>query len=107
MNRHAMESLARKHWAKWLPKKVARLKADNELNEAIQGAATAANREVEYLMLQGYQRHEAEEVALPMFILLKPEAEAEAEEAPSERRELATQERQYRKAMAPHADDRE
>ena len=44
MNRMAMESLARKHWAKWLPRKVAQLKADGDLSEAIQGAATAANR---------------------------------------------------------------
>jgi hypothetical protein len=94
-----MESLARKHWAKWLPKKVARLKADNELNEAIEGAATRAEREIEDLMAQGYQRHEAEEVALPMYILLKPEPEANEE--PWERRELADLERQYRKAMGP------
>ena len=56
-------------------------------------------------MAQGYQRHEAEEVALPMFILLKPEADANEESW--ERRELAAQERQYRKAMGPHADDPE
>jgi hypothetical protein len=86
-----MESLARKHWAKWLPKKVARLKAAGELNEAIQGAATAAAREIE-----GH-RHDAEEIALPMFILLKPEAGANEELW--ERRELAEMERQYRKAM--------
>lgn len=99
MNRMAMESLARKHWAKWLPMKFAQLKASNELGEAIQGAATAANREIEDLMAQGYQRHEAEEVALPMFILLKPEAGANEE--PWERRELAEMERQYCKAMGP------
>ena len=51
-------------------------------------------------MAQGYRR---KEVALPMFILLKPEAEAK--EAPWERAELIAQERQHRKAMAPHADD--
>ena len=99
MNRLAMESLARKHWAKWLPKKVAQHKADGDLGEAIQGAAIRAEREIEDLMAQGYQRHEAEDVALPMFILLKPEPEANEE--PWERRELAAQERQYRKAMGP------
>lgn len=99
MNRMALESLARKHWAKWLPKKVAQLKADNELGEAIQGAATRAEREIEELMKQGYQRHEAEEVALPMFILLKPEPDANEE--PWERAELAEKERQYRRTMGP------
>ncbi len=84
MNRMVMESLARKHWAKWLPKKVAELKADGDLGEAIQGAAIRAEREIEDLLKQGYQRHEAEEVALPMFILLKPEPEANEE--PRERR---------------------
>ncbi len=105
MNRLAMESLARKHWAKWLPKKVAQLKADGELSEAIQGAATRTERERADLMAQGYQLHEAEEVALPMFILLKPEPEANEE--PWETAELAAQERQHRKTIASPADDQE
>lgn len=45
--------------------------------------------------------HAAAEVALPMLILLKPEAEAHEE--PRERRELAKIERQYRKATGPFA----
>lgn len=47
-------------------------------------------------MAQGYQRHEAAEVALPMLILLKPEPEANDE--PWERRELAAMERLRRPA---------
>jgi hypothetical protein len=64
---------ARVHWAEWLPKKVAELKKEGRLEESLRGAARLAQDEISHLMRQGYQEHEAEEVALPMFILLKPE----------------------------------
>jgi len=76
-----MEALARKHWTKWRPKKVARHEADGKLDEDIQGAAIGANREIEDLTQQGYQRHEAEEVSLPIFILFS--SVPEANEQPS------------------------
>jgi hypothetical protein len=36
-------------------------------------AAERAHREISQLMAAGYQRHEAEEVVLPEYILIKPE----------------------------------
>ena len=48
-------------------------------------------------MEQGFRQHEAEEVALSQYVLLKPEPEAELE--PWERKELAQLESQYRKQM--------
>jgi hypothetical protein len=82
-----LKSLARKHWAQWLPEKVKELKAEGKLNEALQGAANLAQDEIEHLMKRGYAEHEAREVALPMFILLPPE-EGEPDELDEERAEL-------------------
>ena len=67
---------ARKHWAKWLPQKVAELKEAGQLDAALQIAANLTRAKVDELMAQGYQLHEAEEVALPEYVLLKPEAKA-------------------------------
>lgn len=97
MDRTTLAQMARKHWAQWLPKKVARLKAEGTLNEAIQGAALRAQREIADLMSQGYQAHEAEEVALPQFVLLKPEADAV--DSPEEKAELAQMEAEYQRVM--------
>jgi hypothetical protein len=52
---------------------VAELKKEGRLKESLRGAARLAQDEISHLMRQGYQEHETEEVALPMFILLKPE----------------------------------
>jgi len=82
--RYAM--MARKHWAKWLPKKVAALKAEGQLEPTLQAVGKQAFEQVLELMQQGFQQHEAEEVALHELILLKPEPEAELE--PWEREEL-------------------
>ena len=89
---------ARKHWTRWLPEKVAELKASGQLDAALQLAANLCRARVDELMGQGYQHHEAEEVALPEFILLKPEAKASLE--PWERAELAEKEREFRKLMS-------
>lgn len=88
---------ARKHWTEWLPEKVAALKAAGELDAALQVAANAARARVDELMAQGYQLHEAEEVALPEFVLLKPEPKAR--ETPEQRAELAAREKTHRKLM--------
>lgn len=88
---------ARKHWTEWLPEKVAALKAAGELDAALQVAANAARARVDELMAQGYQLHEAEEVALPEFVLLKPEPKAR--ETPEQRAELAAREKAHRKLM--------
>ena len=97
MSAQLYEAKARKHWTQWLPKKVAALKAAGELEQALQTAGKQAHREVVELMQQGFQQHEAEEVALSQYVLLKPEPEANLE--PWERKELAQLEREHRKLM--------
>jgi hypothetical protein len=96
MDRTTLAIKARKHWEKWLPKKTRELKADGEFDMAIQMAARKAQKEIENLMAQGYQEHEAEEVALHQFILLKPEPATDWES-----RELAKKERKYQETMRP------
>jgi hypothetical protein len=102
MDRTTLAIKARKHWEKWLPKKTRELKADGEFNMAIQMAARQAQKEIENLMAQGYQEHEAEEVVLPQFILLKPEPKDDWES-----RELAKRERNYQKMMRPFVENSE
>ena len=99
MSVRELASLARTHWTKWLPQTVADLRASGQLNEALQGAAGLAQKEIELLMKQGYQEHEAREAALPMFILLPPEPGAEEEDW--ERLELAEKEAEYRRNPPP------
>lgn len=100
MDRLSLASKARKHWKTWLPKKTAELKAAGEFEEAVQGAALAASRMVQELMSQGYQAHEAEEVALRQFVLLPPESGANEQDW--EREELAQMEADYQKNVAPN-----
>jgi hypothetical protein len=94
MDRASLAAKAREHWAKWLPEKTAELKASGELNEAIQVAATNAQRMISGLMAENYKEHEAEEMALARYILLKPEPEPsdwesdEADEAEARYQEL-------------------
>lgn len=65
---------ARNHWETWLPKKTAELKAEGDFESSLQVAAVNANRLIlELTQTQGYQKHEAEEVALKQYILLEPE----------------------------------
>lgn len=94
MDRTTLAIKARKHWEKWLPQKTLELKADGKFDMAIQAAARQAQAEIVNLMAQGYQEHEAEEVALHQFILLKPEPVDDWES-----RELAEKERKYQKMM--------
>lgn len=90
-------SMARKHWTEWLPQKTAALKASGELEAALQMAANQCRSEVDGLRAQGFQQHEAEEVALPQFILLKPEPEAST--TPAQRKELAAKEAEFQRTM--------
>lgn len=93
--RASLESKARKHWKEWLPKMTAELKEKGQFEQAIQGSATRAQELIEDLMRQGYQQHEAEEVALKELILLPPEVEAA--ETPEEREDLAALDEEYRR----------
>lgn len=86
---------ARKHWAEWLPRKTAELKATGMFAAATQAAAVMAQQEIEQLMAMGYQEHEAQEVALQKHVLLPPEP-AEADE---QDRELAEREAEYQEMM--------
>ena len=95
MDRLSIASKARKHWMEWLPEKTQALKASGEFEEAIQGAALAASRMIQELMGQGYQEHEAEEVALRQYVLLPPEKDEDDEE----NQEL---EADYQKNVAPY-----
>lgn len=97
MSTQRYAAMACKHWQTWLPKWVAQLKADGELEQAVQTAGKLASEEVLSLMQQGFRQHEAEEMALAQFILLKPEAGANME--PWEREEEAKLQAQYRKMM--------
>jgi hypothetical protein len=85
-------ALARKHWKTHLPDKVKELQAKGLLEAETTTAATLAQSEIETLMKAGFQEHEAREVALPMFILLKPEYHEDEQD-----RELAEMERAYQK----------
>jgi hypothetical protein len=100
MSVHELMTLARKHWEEYLPKKVQELRAAGELNEAIHGAANLAQAEIDHLMKQGYQEHEAREVALPMFVLLPAEPPDEDDE---EARDMAAREAAYQKNPPPLA----
>jgi hypothetical protein len=91
-----LKALARKHWTEFRPKMVRELKASGELDQALQGAATLAQQEISRLMRMGYQEHEAREVALPEFILLREE-KVDDEQA----RELAEMEANYLKTPPP------
>ena len=97
MSAQRYAAMARKHWSKWLPKKVAQLKADGDWESTLQTRGKWAAERVLELMQQGFPQFAAEEVALSELILLKPEPEAEME--PWEREELRKLEADYRKMM--------
>lgn len=99
MNRQTLEAKTRKHWETWLPSKTAELKASGEWDEAVKGAALAAFRMIQDLQSQGYQAHEAEEVALRQYVLLSPEEPDEDDELEQELREM---EANYQQNVAPY-----
>ena len=96
----ALKAQARKHWSEFLPNKVAELKNEGRLNEELHAAACLAQAEIEHLMKQGYPEYAAREVALPLFILLKPELPDEPDEQDEE---LAEREREYQKNPPPES----
>lgn len=65
--------MARWHWENRLPVKAKALKESGEFNQAINTAVADAQRVIFVLTQLGYQEHEAGEVALFQYILLKPE----------------------------------
>lgn len=103
MSAQTYQAMARKHWAKWLPKKVAELKASEHLEAALQMAGRLAQARVLELMQQGFRATEADEVARSEYIQLKPEPGAGT--AQWESKELADLESQYRKMMGSQPSD--
>jgi hypothetical protein len=86
MDRTIIAHIARKHWSRWLPEKTAQLKAERQFGKATQIAALQAQKMIRELMDQGYQENEAAEVALPLYILLQPEPDANEYDDPELRR---------------------
>jgi hypothetical protein len=78
MSLESLKEAVRKHCEEQLPNEVAELRRTGALNQALQAAAQRAQREIEYLMQQGYPREEAESVVLHQFILLPSEVEEES-----------------------------
>jgi hypothetical protein len=100
MSVEELEALARKHWTEWLPEKVKELEAEDRFGEEVHAAALLAQTEIDHLMSRGYSIDEAREVALPLFILLRPEAPPEDDEQEAELREM---EREYQKNPPPES----
>ncbi len=75
MSVEELASLARDHWTKWLPTMVNDLRERGQLEEALHGAASLAQKQIDHLKQHlHYQEHEAREMALSQFILLPPGA---------------------------------
>lgn len=83
MSAQRYKAMARKHWTEWLPEKVKDLKETDSLDSTLMVAGTNAQNRVLELMAQGHKAHEAEEVALQEYVLLRPE-EAVADESQDE-----------------------
>ena len=86
--------IARRHWEKRLPRKVKALKESGAFNQAINTAVADAQRAIFVLRQLGYQEHEAGQVALSQYILLKPEPHSARES----RKQLAGENAQRRPA---------
>ena len=95
MSASRYSTMARKHWTTWLPKKVAGLKSEGQLEPTLKTVGKLAQERVLELLQLGFQQHEAEEVALSELILLRPEHGANVE--PWEHREEAALEAIFRK----------
>lgn len=97
MSVEMLAKMALKHWEEWLPDKVATLIQEGILESVVHSAAVAAQREIDALMKQGFQAHEAEEKVLSEYILLTPEPGAGL--LPWEAEELAEKEAKYQAMM--------
>ena len=74
-----LKELAIAHWMRYLPKYFKGLQRLNRLQTTAAKAAEKAQAEIKELMAIGYQLHEAEEVVLPKYILLREEPEITSE----------------------------
>ena len=85
-------AMARKHWAVWLPKKTAELKASGELLSESQAVGQMAMNRVLELVEQGMQRTQAEAEAIREVVLVQPEP---PDEDDWEAKELAEMEAEF------------
>ena len=92
MNVQQLEQMARAHWMAWRPEECQEMEAEGILDSNLRAAAVAAKETIDDLIQQGYQMHEAEEVALKTYILKEPEGDGLED---WEREELAEKERRF------------
>ncbi len=64
---------AKEHWEKWLPRKTKELKDAGQFYAALQIVAVYTQAEIDKFIAKGYDKHKAEALALPLYILLEPE----------------------------------
>ena len=69
----SLSRLAERHWAEFLPEKVADLKKAGTFEMRTKQAAERAVAEIQALVRNGVPEDEAEEMVLPEYILLRPE----------------------------------
>ena len=98
MSIESLKAKALRHWKEWLPESVKEWEKDGTLNQRLTGAANLAQTEIDHLVNQAnYQPHEAEEVALHRYILLKPETPGGLTK--DEQREVEEKEREYQRNL--------
>ncbi|MBK4735498.1 hypothetical protein [Noviherbaspirillum pedocola] len=67
---------AREHWEKWLPRKTKELKDAGQFYAALHIVAVYTQAKIDEFIAKGYDKHKAEELALPLYILLEPEIQS-------------------------------
>lgn len=82
---------AREHWKEHRPKMFKELQASGQLETRLREAAEATSQQMQELMAQGFQHHEAWEATREQF-LFPPEEPGASEEAPVSQGYLAMRE---------------
>lgn len=95
----SLKTKLRKHLLTYLPAMARELKANGSMEVWIRNQAKQAMEQIDQLMQQGFQRHEAEEIALSEKVYLAPEDGAGTEDWEAE--ELEQMEQEYRREEAP------
>lgn len=82
---------ARQHWREYRPKTFRKLQASGQLETRLREAAEATSLQMQELMAQGFQHHEAWEATREQFLFL-PEEPGTSDEAPASQGYLAMRE---------------
>jgi hypothetical protein len=69
--------MAKDHWEKFLPKYYKKLEKSGKLEETLMKASNNYRDMASELISSGLRKHEADEFALPQYILLTPESQQE------------------------------